>query len=512
MSFGPKRSRRRYDRAFGGKLASSINSAGRDICALAFWQVPALALKLNGQLPHYFRQNHFSAPVTLGIFAFMENAKVDLQKQFYDMLMRSQYWSPERMRDYQRSQLSQLLRHAKSNVPFYEKRLDAVLKPNGDIDWDRWEEIPIVKRVDMVEHRDAMQAKVLPPGHGQLSTIETSGSTGKRITLTLNSLVAIPNNAFRWRAHRWNDLDWSKSLCTRMGSVDTSDEWPRGEPIGLWGPYFDSHARQGGTWQIDRFAPSERVFEIIRRNECRYLNAGPDMAHVNALDALRLGVEIRLDAILCQGNIVRQSDRDICQKAFGAKLIEHYSSKEGGQMAHPCAQGSLHINVEGALVEIVDESGHPCAFGEAGRVVVTPFYLTAQPLIRYDQGDIAVVGRPCSCGRHSPTIASIQGRSTSVFRHPDGRALSAEFPDEIEELLQSEHWQLAQVGPLAYELRYKRKPNAQIDSAAVKELFELTFFPDADLTFIQKTELGQHSMKLSKYINEWSNASTGAPN
>ena len=75
-----------------------------------------------------------------------------LQRQFYEMLMESQWWSADELRNYQRSQLSQLLRHAKKNVPFYEHRLDAVVKPNGDIDWDRWGEIPIVRRQDLAKH------------------------------------------------------------------------------------------------------------------------------------------------------------------------------------------------------------------------------------------------------------------------------------------------------------------------------------------------------------------------
>jgi hypothetical protein len=41
-----------------------------------------------------------------------------LHHRFYDMLMQSQYWSAERMQEHQRSQLAQLLRHAKKSVPF----------------------------------------------------------------------------------------------------------------------------------------------------------------------------------------------------------------------------------------------------------------------------------------------------------------------------------------------------------------------------------------------------------
>src|SRR4051812_38723419 len=139
-----------------------------------------------------------------------------LQRDFYEMLMDSQWWSAEDLRDYQRSQLAQLLRHAKANVPFYATRLDAVLKPNGDIDWDRWTEIPIVKRKDMVDHRDAMQARELPAGHGPVGVVSTSGSTGMPVQITTSAIGTIANNGLRLRVHRWHDLDWSKTLCNRL--------------------------------------------------------------------------------------------------------------------------------------------------------------------------------------------------------------------------------------------------------------------------------------------------------
>jgi len=78
---------------------------------------------------------------------------LDLQRQFYEMLMESQWWSHEALVDYQRSQLAQLLRHAKTNVPFYQSRLDAVVDDHGDINWDRWSQIPIVRRLDLQDVR-----------------------------------------------------------------------------------------------------------------------------------------------------------------------------------------------------------------------------------------------------------------------------------------------------------------------------------------------------------------------
>lgn len=430
----------------------------------------------------------------------------DLQRQFYEMLMESQWWSADQLRDYQRSQLSQLLRHAKANVPFYEHRLDAVLKANGDIDWDRWNELPIVKRNDMVEHRDAMQATEVPPGHGPTGILSTSGSTGLPIQITTNMLGSVANNGLRLRVHRWQDLDWSKTLCNRLGDESHAEEWPEGQPTGPWGPPWEADAMRGGSWMISRTFPSEYLFGFFAEHRCSYLAAGPNMAHINALDALRLGIEVKIDAILVQGNTVTQADRDICRQVFGAKMVEHYSSKEGGHMAHPCPAGTLHVNSEVCLFEVLDEDDRPVKPGETGRVVVTPFYQTAQPLIRYEQGDrVTVETAACRCGRHGPTLHAVRGRNVAIFKHPNGRALANLMPDETTNLLRAQYWQLAQVGPHDYELRYVPSVSGESgDEAKVSEIFLSTFFPDACLRFVRTGQIAlRDSGKLAEYVNEW---------
>jgi phenylacetate-CoA ligase len=432
----------------------------------------------------------------------------DLQRQFFEMLMDSQWWSADKLRNYQRTQLSQLLRHAKRSVPFYEHRLDAVVRPNGDIDWNRWSEIPIVKRRDMIDYRDAMQASELPPGHGPTSVSETSGSTGLSIKVTLCGLGTLANNGLRLRVHRWQELDWSKILCSRMGDAQHAKDWPDGQPMGFWGPPWDEDARRGGLWKISRTMPSDFLFEFMKEHNCTYLNAGPNMAHINALDAIQMGIDIKIEAILVQGNVVRQEDRDICKRVFGAKIVEHYSSKEGGHMAHPCPHGRLHINSEVSFVEVLDEDDNPVAPGGSGRVIVTPLFQTAQPLIRYEQGDLVTLGYPCPCGRHSQTIETIQGRSIAIFRHPSGRAVANLMPSFTSAVLGAQYWQLAQVGPNDYEFRYVPSLTVPLgDEAAVRQIFLSTFFEDASLRFVRAPSIAlRDSGKLAEYVNEWAPA------
>ncbi len=100
-----------------------------------------------------------------------------------------------------------------------------------------------------------------------------------------------------------------------------------------------------------------------------------------ALEAERLGIELRLDCALTHGEWVSEPDRLAIARVFGARVLEHYSSKEGGQVAYSCPSGhGLHVSAESVLLEIVDErraalrsrsirAGHPDAVRQHGAAV-----------------------------------------------------------------------------------------------------------------------------------------------
>jgi phenylacetate-CoA ligase len=52
--------------------------------------------------------------------------------------------------------------------------------------------------------------------------------------------------------------------------------------------------------------------------------------------------------------------------------------------------------------------------------VVTTLHNFAMPLIRYEIGDYAEVGKPCECGRGLPVLNRILGRQRNMLVFPDG--------------------------------------------------------------------------------------------
>ena len=83
------------------------------------------------------------------------------------------------------------------------------------------------------------------------------------------------------------------------------------------------------------------------------------------------------------------------------------------------------------------------------------YYNSAQPFIRYDQGDLASWGKPCSCGITLPVIEKIDGRIYHLFKRPDGTRSGGIIPESLRSNLHAEFWQFVQTGVNHVEVRYK---------------------------------------------------------
>ena len=65
----------------------------------------------------------------------------------YNFLQESQWWTRERLEEYQMHQLSRLLHHAYENVPYYRKAFDERgLKPKSIQDFDDLRKLPYLTK------------------------------------------------------------------------------------------------------------------------------------------------------------------------------------------------------------------------------------------------------------------------------------------------------------------------------------------------------------------------------
>jgi phenylacetate-CoA ligase len=130
--------------------------------------------------------------------------------------------------------------------------------------------------------------------------------------------------------------------------------------------------------------------------------------------------------VIACGETLAAVDARVIERAFGCRVVNHYSTLEVLYLAQTCPDEPtlLHTNAERAIVRVVRPDGRAAAPGEPGRVVVTDLANFVMPLINYDLGDTAVAGLPCRCGRGLPTLARLEGRAAELIRTPH-RVVSA---------------------------------------------------------------------------------------
>jgi phenylacetate-CoA ligase len=377
-----------------------------------------------------------------------------LKQRIYQMLLESQFWPPETMQAYRRDQLASLLHHARATVPFYRTRLDPVFMKNGDIDWDRWHEIPIVTRTDLRDRRAEMLASSVPPGHGPSKDYSTSGSSGIPITVATTAIAGAAKSAATQRMYTRHGMKDLGNFATFVFPHELSGTIVKHGDVPAWS--FEPRGSEAKNIKINLFLPDTEKLQILIEQGANCLSHLPNTGEILAYQNNKLPKPLRLETFLCYGQNITEEQRQKVLESFGARSIVIYSSKEAGLMACQCHTGThFHVNEELVFLEILNPHGLPCTTGETGRVVVTPLHSTAQPMIRYEQGDLATFGEPCRCGSKLQVLQAIEGRQDPIFRFPD--RLGSEVlidKDMLQKTLRAAAIQMAQISELAFEIRY----------------------------------------------------------
>ena len=412
-------------------------------------------------------------------------------KTFVATLRKTEWLSAEELARYQRKPLEKLVRHAYETVPFYQERLAVLFRGDGSIDWEQWSEVPLMSRDDIQGQEDSFLSGNIPKNHGQLDSAISSGSTGQPITVKKTALTHIAYYAVRARYHDWHKIDRNLKYASIRHAGAADARYPEGQHNDVWAVY-GSHMGldcRGPEAVLNVNTPVDQQAEWLVREQPDYLHTFPTNAAALAdvfANNPPAGPPPQLKTILTLSETVSDDTRQRCRETFGAEIIDNYNSVECGYFAIQCPeQPHYHVQSEVVLLEILDENDRPCDPGEMGRVVATPFYNYAMPLIRYETNDRAVVGGKCSCGRSSPVLERIVGRSRNLFRFPGDSLVVPEFTGSpLGKYLRPRHWQVAQTGPLELEVRLvPRKANEELEYESMTDYIHQLLRADLTVTY-----------------------------
>ena len=341
-------------------------------------------------------------------------------------LERTQWQDEHVVRRHQGRQLAQLAGHALATVPFY-RRSAAELRAITDKGFseERWRRLPILRREDAQAAGDAIHTTALPAGHGPVGEIFTSGSTGRPLRALRSSMWGNYWRAITMRDHLWQRRDLDAKLAVIRDSTTGKYLYPEGGVGPSWG---NAEAALGGTGPAVSLNLNETLdhqVEWLVRQQPAYLLTLPSNAEALATHCRAAGVAIpSLRQVITIAEMLTPDARETVHDAWGVGISDIYSTREVGYLALQCPAGDgYHVQSEVTCVEVIDERGRPVKPGEVGRVIVTPLQNFAMPLLRYDVGDQAELGGPCSCGRKLPVLKRILGRTQRMIRLPSGERL-----------------------------------------------------------------------------------------
>ena len=339
---------------------------------------------------------------------------------------KTQWYSSEEIREYQREQLEKFLRHAFQHVAYYREIMQEFgVVRNGNIILGQFTNLPFLTKSILRKHAEELKSDDLDRRNWYKDT--SGGSTGEPVTF-------IQDNEYRERSIAKTILEdkiAGKDLC---------------EPeIKLWGSERDLfqgtvglRATVGNFIRNQKFLNAFKMSQDNMKNYIEQINAmRPQLVLAyaqSAYELARFSLEQSLPikpvgAVMTSAGTLYPFMRETISEAFHAPVFNRYGSREVGSIATECdAHLGLHVNMEAQLVEIINGQGKPCLPGQEGEIVITLLTNYAMPLIRYRIGDMGIrADKECTCGRGAYLLKTVTGRTVDIFLTKEGEKVDGEY-------------------------------------------------------------------------------------
>ena len=334
---------------------------------------------------------------------------------------KTQFLSPEEIKQLAWTRLLHILNHAYTNIPYYRDAWDKVgVKPRDIQTESDLLRIPLLEKTDVQHNLERLVDPNFPKD--KMAIDQTGGSTGTPVKYYVSKDRRCSRTAATMRHDRWAGHD----IGYPMGS--------------LWGAARDMPKPSTKAKIRDTIIPNMPMFNsaVLTEEACLEYNETLKkyrppvvLAYASSLGNFarilkRLGIEAyQPKGVITSAETLDPEDRKIIEEVCGCKVFNRLGCREVSVIASECEKhDGLHIMGEGLYVEILKNGKH-AAPGELGEIVVTDMLNLPMPLIRYRLKDTAAWKEgTCSCGRGLPRISEIAGRIASFLVTADGQLCS----------------------------------------------------------------------------------------
>jgi phenylacetate-CoA ligase len=332
-----------------------------------------------------------------------------------------EYWDEElecipadRLNERRALKIQKHLRYAYQNSPFYRTAFDhAGIRPEEIVSLEDFKQ-----RIPFLTHRDLIENQQRNPPFGDFLALglkdlvriySAPGPLLMPFSLSdMDDFINTTANGLYICGARRGDI----------ADVTAAYQWQ------LAGTMADDALRRIGCAVVPGGAGMAVThLQVMRRLGVTMFFAFPSFAMKLVETAREMGIDLssecRVRLIVLAPEICTSEEIETLAEAFGAVVRRMYGMAETGFVAAECSEGGgLHCFTESVLELIDPETGKDAGDGQCGEIVVTALSRRAMPIIRYRTGDIAegLNHEPCACGRTSPRIKALTGRTGDVAR------------------------------------------------------------------------------------------------
>lgn len=336
--------------------------------------------------------------------------------RYHFQLMRSQWFDIEQIHEIQIKKIRELISYAVANIPYYQQSIIS----QGVNDLEDFRKLPFLTK-DILRAKNAL---LLTNQHfWGLTKKTTGGSTGKAVTIWKTSDAMGQELAAAWRGYSWAGIDIGDKQGRFWGVPFSSKDKFRAQLID-----FACHRKRFSAFAFNEESMNSYI-EALNSFKPKYLYGYVSMLTQFAefLQRTKRKLSFPVHCVIATSEVLTSYHRQLLENVFYCPVYNEYGCGEVGTIAHQCEKGSMHINSENLIVEILD-GDRPCEPGKLGEVVVTELNNKAMPLIRYRLGDYASFSNEsCSCGRKLPIIKNIAGRAYDMIFNKEGKMFHGEF-------------------------------------------------------------------------------------
>lgn len=372
-----------------------------------------------------------------------------------------------------------MLVHAALHSPYYrEQEWAGQLRAERTVSFF---DIPTTPPAAVKTQTERFVSDFVPPSDGPVEVKRSGGSTGEPIAMRMTARFLRGNAAENARLKE----GWGFGGPRRLLNVLSPDEE---HPAGT----LYEQALPGGRqkWTLHTVETS-LVFETLRQTSASYVWGLTSVIHGALEHGGQATPRLPLQLIHTVSEVVPDEMRALVRTIPGCRLADLYGCTEAGIVAMQCPQcDAYHPADRHVHLELLTEDGRPAGAGEMGRVVLTPLFNRAMPLVRYEVGDYAVRAARNDCPRSPVAISRIVGREQSMFKLPDGRRLMPLLPGRAAERLGVRKYKLFQTTLRDIELHYiPLDAGGEVAESLAQELVDMFMAPGFKVRCVRVAEI-----------------------